>query len=79
MQRNKGQDIPAWLTVEEAARELRIGRSAAYEACRTGAIPTIRLGKLIRVPRAAILGEFSENAAGGPGKTLSAASMKSED
>jgi excisionase family DNA binding protein len=39
------------LTVEEAARELRIGRSAAYEAVRRGQLPAVRIGRSLRVPR----------------------------
>jgi excisionase family DNA binding protein len=38
------------LTVEEAARELRIGRSAAYEAVRRGQLPAVRIGRSLRVP-----------------------------
>lgn len=41
-------------TVPEAATALGIGRSAAYEAARTGQIPTIRIGKRILVPVAAL-------------------------
>lgn len=44
-------DKPAVLTVEEAAKVLRIGRSAAYEAARRGELPVIRLGRSLRVPR----------------------------
>lgn len=52
---------PAFLRVEEAARILCISRSAAYELVHawlatdgeTG-LPAIRLGRTIRVPRAAI-------------------------
>jgi excisionase family DNA binding protein len=40
--------------VEEAGRVLGIGRSAAYEAVRRGEIPSIRLGKRVVVPRAAL-------------------------
>lgn len=53
-------DTPAVLTVEEAGKLLRIGRSAAYEAVRRGDIPAIRVGRLLRVPRhrlMALLGE----------------------
>ncbi len=39
------------MTVEEAARTLGIGRNAAYQAAKTGEIPTIRIGKRILVPR----------------------------
>ncbi len=41
-------------SVPEAATVLGIGRSAAYEAARTGEIPTIRIGKRILVPVAAL-------------------------
>jgi len=41
-------------TIPEAAKVLGIGRSAAYEAARTGQIPTIRIGKRILVPAVAL-------------------------
>ena len=44
-------DMPAVLTVEEAAQVLRIGRGAAYEAVRRGDIPAVRVGRSLRVPR----------------------------
>ena len=47
-------DLPLMLTVEEAAELLRIGRSSAYEAARTGQLPTVRIGRILRVPRPAI-------------------------
>ncbi|MDA0338378.1 MAG: helix-turn-helix domain-containing protein, partial [Proteobacteria bacterium] len=37
----------ATLTITETAKRLGIGRSAAYEAARTGQIPTIKIGKRI--------------------------------
>jgi hypothetical protein len=50
------------LTIDEAARVLRIGRSLAYELARqydaTGGVsdlPVIRLGGCLRVPRWALL------------------------
>jgi excisionase family DNA binding protein len=42
------------LTVEEVARLLRIGRGTAYAAVRRGDIPSIRIGKRVLVPRAAL-------------------------
>ena len=48
-------DLPMVLTVEEVARVLRIGRGAAYEAVRRGDIPSLRLGRSIRVSRHAVL------------------------
>lgn len=41
-------------SVPEAGKILGIGRSAAYEAARTREIPTIRIGKRILVPVAAL-------------------------
>lgn len=41
-------------TVEEAAKLLRISRASAYEAVRKGEIPSVRLGRTIRVPRVAL-------------------------
>ncbi len=38
----------------EAAKVLGIGRAAAYEAARTGQIPTIKIGKRILVPMDAL-------------------------
>lgn len=43
-----------WMTVEEAARVLRISRGQAYLGARTGAIPTVKFGRLIRVSRHAL-------------------------
>ena len=37
-------------SVEEAAKILGIGRSAAYQAVRTGEIPAIRIGRRLLVP-----------------------------
>jgi excisionase family DNA binding protein len=42
------------LTIPEAAKALGIGRNAGYEAARCGDIPTIRIGKRLLVPRAAL-------------------------
>lgn len=41
-------------SVPEAARLLGIGRSLAYEAAMRGEIPTIRIGRLRRVPKLAL-------------------------
>lgn len=42
------------LTVPEVAALLRISRGSAYEAVRTGQIPSLRFGRVIRVPRHAL-------------------------
>jgi excisionase family DNA binding protein len=40
----------ATITVEEMARILNLGRSAAYEAARRGELPTRRIGRRLVVP-----------------------------
>jgi hypothetical protein len=46
---------PKTLTVPEAGRlYFDLGRNASYEAARRGDIPTIRIGRLLRVPVAAL-------------------------
>ena len=65
MTRAEFEAYPLTLTVEEAARVLRIGRTAAYEAVRAGDIPSISIGRTKRVPRhrlAAMLGLDDESA-----------------
>ena len=44
-------DQPKTLTVPEAGRVyFDLGRNASYEAARRGEIPTIKIGRLLRVP-----------------------------
>jgi len=40
--------------VEEAAKLLGISRNSAYEAARTGQLPTVRIGKRLVVPKVAL-------------------------
>jgi excisionase family DNA binding protein len=42
------------LTVEEAAQRLRIGRTTCFALIRTGALESVRVGSLRRVPAEAI-------------------------
>jgi excisionase family DNA binding protein len=44
----------ALLTVEEAARRLTIGRTTCYKLIRTGALESVPIGRLRRVPAEAI-------------------------
>ena len=60
----------ATLTVEEAARILGIGRASAYNAAKSGDLPTIRIGGRLLVPRArldALLGKDPQNSDGPAG------------
>lgn len=43
------------LTVGEAARLLRLSKTTTYDQIRQGSIPSIRMGKRILVPRAALM------------------------
>jgi excisionase family DNA binding protein len=52
---------PDFLTVEEAAKVLRLGRTAMYRLVRAGVIPSERFGKQFRIPRVAL-----EQMLGGP-------------
>ena len=47
--------LPPTLSVSEAAEFLGFGRNAVYEAVRTGAIPSLRIGRRIRIPSHALL------------------------
>ena len=42
------------ISITEAAKVLGVGRNQAYEAARRGEIPTIRIGKRLIVPVAAL-------------------------
>jgi excisionase family DNA binding protein len=55
-------ELPEVLTIEEAAKVLRIGRGAAYALARRylatdgrKGLPVVRLGRSLRVPRAKLL------------------------
>lgn len=45
----------ATISVSEAAALLGISRNSAYEAARTGQLPTLRLGRRLLVPVPALL------------------------
>lgn len=42
------------LSVKEAGRVLGIGRTVAFRLAHAGVIPTLRLGRKLRVPRPAL-------------------------
>lgn len=42
------------LTPENAAERLAIGRSQMYELLRTGAVASVKIGRLRRIPAAAL-------------------------
>lgn len=57
--------LPPVLTVDEAARFLRLNRKTLYDAVRAGDLPgVVRVGRSIRIGRDALLGWLQGN--GGP-------------
>ncbi|RWN28896.1 helix-turn-helix domain-containing protein [Mesorhizobium sp.] len=57
------QPIRATITIVEAAHRLGIGRNQAYEAAKRGEIPSIKIGKRLLVPKAALERMLSGQAA----------------
>ena len=51
--KEEGEGDRLTYTVEEAGALLGLNRNASYAAAKRGDIPSIRFGKLIRVPKAA--------------------------
>ena len=46
--------LPEYLTVQELASYLRISRNSAYALVRSEQIPSVRFGRLLRVPKTAL-------------------------
>lgn len=51
------------LSVPEAAQLLGISRAHAYELARRGALPAIRLGRRVVVPRHAVIDQLEQRSA----------------
>lgn len=51
----------ATITIEQTARLLGLGRTAAYDAARRGELPTRRLGRRLLVPVPALLAWLEAN------------------
>ena len=51
---------PETMRIEEAAKVLGIGRTAAYAAAKRGEIPIIRIGGLRLVPKPALMKMLGE-------------------
>jgi len=45
---------PGLLRIEEAAKYLSIGRSTVYELIGQGSIPTVHIGRSVRIPMDAL-------------------------
>lgn len=53
-------DLPVVLSVPQLAEVLQIGRNSAYDLVKSGQIRSIRIGRTIRIPQAALL-EYLNN------------------
>ena len=59
--KSKSKAPPATITVVEAAKRLRIGRTQCYAAVRKGQLPVIKIGRRLLIPTAKLdrmLGEL---------------------
>lgn len=54
---------PLLLRVEEAARALQIGRNKVYELAATGEIPSMHIGRQLRIPAKGLRDWIDEQAA----------------
>jgi excisionase family DNA binding protein len=51
---------PDILTVPEAASLLRVGKGSVYESCRRGELPSVRIGRRLLIPKAALMRLLAE-------------------
>src|SRR5207302_168417 len=47
-------DLPEYLTVDECRTYLGLSRGLCYDLLRRGLLPSVKFGRLIRVPKAAL-------------------------
>jgi excisionase family DNA binding protein len=53
--------LPELLSVEEFRAYVGVSRSLAYELIRCGALPAVRFGRLVRVPKAGLQRYLAQN------------------
>jgi len=49
------EELPDMCSPEEAREFLRLGKNGIYELLKTGALPCKRFGRLIRIPKIALM------------------------
>lgn len=54
------ENLPVVLSVQQLAEVLQIGRNSAYDLVKSRQIRSIRIGRTIRIPQAALL-EYLNN------------------
>ena len=50
--------VPGFLSVEECARIFRVAKMTVYRQCADGQIESIRIGKQVRIPTAALIAQY---------------------
>lgn len=60
MTRQNSDECVLTLEVPEAGAMVGLSRNAAYEAAKRGEIPTLRFGRLLKVPKAAWLRKLEQ-------------------
>jgi excisionase family DNA binding protein len=56
------------MTIPEAAKAIGVGRNQGYQAARSGQIPTIKIGKRLLVPVAALENKLADAGSSNRGK-----------
>ena len=51
---------PGLVRIDEAAKYLSIGRSTLYELIAEGSVPTVHIGRAVRIPMAVLKGLVKE-------------------
>jgi len=59
-ERSLYMDLGPYITVEQMAKYLQIGRTSAYELTRAPGFPAVRLGRTIRIPSEALMQWLSQ-------------------
>ena len=64
---NNYENLPAVLNANQLAAALGISRAGAYQLLTTGAVPTLRIGKRLLVPKDKLIDWIERNTGGGNG------------
>ena len=62
------EDLPLTLCVEDLMPILNVGRNTAYDLVRSGTIPSIKIGRQLRIPKQALI-NYLDTASCLPSKT----------
>lgn len=54
------EQLPEFLSPEEFARYMRLGRNTVYDLLRRGDVQHVRFGRTIRIPKAALFADVAK-------------------